>query len=53
MDKGLGRYDAPALQRLFEAGGVVEMLQVRGFDNLEIAVESAGRALPHVLLSGR
>jgi hypothetical protein len=48
----LGRYDAPALARLFGEAGVVRALEERGFTDVGVVVESSGRALPHVALFG-
>jgi hypothetical protein len=48
----LGTYDVLALQALFDDTGVLSALRERGFADLEVRVETAGRALPHVLLSG-
>lgn len=52
MDKVLDRYDATALRRLFEDGGIIAALERKGFERLELVIESAGRALPHALLFG-
>ena len=52
MDKVLDRYDAIALRRLFEDAGVIAALERKGFERIELEVDSAGRSLPHVLLFG-
>jgi hypothetical protein len=52
MDKVLGRYDAPAIRGLFEQAGVLGALAERGFAELEVVVDGAGRALPHTVLFG-
>jgi hypothetical protein len=52
IDKVLDRYDATTLRRLFEEAGVVGALERKGFTDLEVVVEGAGRALPHALLFG-
>ena len=52
MDKVLDRYDATALLRLFDEAGVVAAVERKGFQRLELVIESAGRALPHALLFG-
>jgi len=52
MDKVLDRYDAIALRRLFEDAGVIAALERKGFERIELAVDSEGRALPHALLFG-
>jgi len=48
----LDRYDGPALRGLFEEAGVLAALARKGFTQLEVRVEVAGRALPHALLFG-
>jgi hypothetical protein len=50
MDKVLDRYDVPALGRLFKEVGLIAALERKGFTQIELKIESAGRALPHVLL---
>jgi hypothetical protein len=52
MDDVLGRYNADAIRRLFDEGGVLQTLEQKGFRGLEVVVESVGRALPHALLYG-
>ncbi len=49
----LGRYDAAAVRGLLAGAGVLEALAKKGFVDVVVAVESAGRPLPHILLSGR
>ncbi|MFI5396545.1 MAG: hypothetical protein ACHQ9S_13510 [Candidatus Binatia bacterium] len=53
MGMVLGRYDAAAIQRLFEEEGIFQALAQKGFAHLEVKVDSEGRALPHALLFGR
>jgi hypothetical protein len=53
MDTVLKAYDAQAIRRLFDAAGVLRTLEHKGFGAFEIAVDSPGRCLPHVLLFGR
>jgi hypothetical protein len=48
----LGRYDAAALRRLFAEALVLRALEERGFADLEVAIESEGLALPHVVVLG-
>jgi hypothetical protein len=52
MDRLLDRYDAAALRRLFEAEGIIEALEGKGFGGLDVVIEGSGRALPHALLFG-
>ena len=52
MDRVLDRYDATTLRRMFVDAGVIAALEGKGFEQLDVAVESAGRALPHALLFG-
>ena len=52
MDRLLGRFDARAIRVLFEQGGVLRALEQKGFHDVQVAVETEGRALPRALLSG-
>jgi hypothetical protein len=49
----MNRYDAAALREMFAEAGTLAMLERKGFDQLEVRVDGAGRALPHVFLIGR
>jgi len=49
----LDHYDGPAIRRLFEEAGILSALERKGFAQLEVRVDIAGCALPHVLLFGR
>jgi hypothetical protein len=48
----LDRYDGAAMHQRFEAAGILQALQRKGFTDLEVRIDSAGRSLPHVLLLG-
>lgn len=50
VDTVLGRYDAAALYAQFAAAGIFTVLRARGFDDFEVHVETAGRAMPHIVL---
>jgi hypothetical protein len=50
MEKVLDRYDVAALRRLFEEVGLIAALERKGFTQIELQIEGAGRALPHVLI---
>jgi hypothetical protein len=52
MDKLLDRYDAKTLRQRFEEAGIIGALERKGFERIELVIESAGRALPHALLFG-
>ena len=52
MGDVLGRYNAAGIRKLFDEGGVLQALDRKGFQALEVVVESEGRALPHALLYG-
>ena len=49
----LGRYDAAAILDLFAAVGVLQALEQKGFGELTVALQTVGRPLPHIVLSGR
>jgi hypothetical protein len=53
MNKVLERFDAEAIRARLAEAGVLRTLEQRGFTQLDVIVESAGRALPHTLLFGR
>jgi hypothetical protein len=48
----LGRFDGAAVCDLFADAGVLAALAEKGFHDLELRVEAAGRPLPHILLFG-
>lgn len=48
----LGRYDAATLRRMFAEALVLRALEERGFSDLEVTIESGGRALPHAAVFG-
>lgn len=52
MNRLLDRFDAIAIHALFEEGGVLAALEQKGFHDVEVVVETEGRALPHALLYG-
>lgn len=52
MDRVMNRYDASALRAMFAQAGTLAVLERKGFGDLEVAIDCAGRALPHVLLRG-
>ena len=49
----LNRYDAATLRAMFAEAGTLALLERKGFDDLEVVIDCAGRALPHTLLLGR
>jgi hypothetical protein len=49
----LGHFDAAALQQQFAAAGIFTVLRARGFDDFEVQIEAAGRAMPHIVLYAR
>jgi len=51
-ERVLGRYDAAAIRDLFAAVGVLEVLEQKGFGDLTVTLQSVGRPLPHITLSG-
>jgi hypothetical protein len=51
-EKILRCYDAPTLRALFTQAGTLALLERKGFRELEVVIDWAGRALPHVLLVG-
>ena len=53
MTRLFDRYDAPALQRLFEDAGVCDGLRARGFDDIAVAIVGDGLVLPCVTLGAR
>ena len=52
MDRLLGRFDAIAIHALFDQGGVLGALAQKGFRDVEVVIETEGRALPHALIYG-
>jgi hypothetical protein len=48
----MNRYDASALRNMFAEAGTLAILERKGFHDLEVVVDCAGRALPHTLLVG-
>lgn len=49
-EKILRRYDAPMLRALFTDAGTFDLLERKGFSDVEVVIDWAGRALPHALL---
>lgn len=49
----MDRWDAAALRAMFAEAGTLALLERKGFDELEVTIDGAGRALPHTLLTGR
>ena len=49
----MNRYDGAALRTMFAETGTLALLERKGFADLEVTIDGAGRALPHALLSGR
>lgn len=52
MEAILGRYDAAKLSEYFDDAGIFTILAAKGFVDLAVRVETAGHALPHVVLEG-
>lgn len=50
MSRLFDRYDEPALTRLFEVTGVLEVLRGKDFTQFEVTIADAGFALPHIRL---
>jgi hypothetical protein len=48
----MNRYDASALRAMFAEAGTLAVLERKGFGDLEVVIDCAGRALPHTLLIG-
>jgi hypothetical protein len=50
MSRLFDRYDSADLSRLLDEAGVLASLRAKGFANFAVSIESAGVALPHVVL---
>ena len=48
----MNRYDAATLRAMFAKAGTLALLERKGFDDLDVMIDSTGRALPHILLLG-
>jgi len=48
----LNRYDASEFRAMFAEAGTLAALERKGFGDLEVVIDCAGRALPHTLLFG-
>jgi hypothetical protein len=53
MNTILGRYDAPAIRRLFAEEGILAAVAERGFTDVHLRVQARGHVLPHARLYGR
>ncbi|MBI3784281.1 MAG: hypothetical protein HY270_12870 [Deltaproteobacteria bacterium] len=48
----LGRFDADMLRDWFSDAGIFTVLAAKGYGDFDLRIETAGRALPHVVLGG-
>jgi len=48
----MNHYDAVALRAMFAEAGTLGALERKGFEDLDVVIDYAGRALPHTLVIG-